>query len=67
MTKPNHSEPSGVPAAEPHEALRVLNVRISAETHRALVVFGAKNDLTHGQVVEGALTYLFEDAAEAGA
>jgi hypothetical protein len=67
MSKPNHSETSETSSSERNPAQRVLNIRIKAELHRALVLFGAENDLTHGQVVEVALTLLFEDAAEVGA
>ena len=44
-----------VPETEPNTTLRVLNIRISAELHRALVIYEAEHGLNHTEVVEAGL------------
>ena len=47
-----------MPATEPHEPLRVLNIRISADLHRALAIYEAEHGLNHTEVVEAGLRLL---------
>jgi predicted HicB family RNase H-like nuclease len=56
MTNPKPSAPSATPASEPNQ--RVLNIRISGELHRALLIYEAEHGLSHSDVVEAGLRHV---------